>query len=65
MRASGRASDSELRADFESVSRSYHRLRNDVEQANSQQARADLDLVKGPYRDVAARMGEPDGAAGS
>jgi len=55
--ASGRASDSELRADFDQVTRSYQALRSEAQQLDSQEAHGALDLVDGPYHDVAAQLG--------
>ena len=54
--ASGRASDSELRADFEKVTRSYQALRDDVQRLDTPDAHADLALVDDAYHDVATRM---------
>jgi hypothetical protein len=55
--ASGRASDTELRADFDQVTRSYQALRSEAQQLDSEQATGALDLVNGPYHDVAEQMG--------
>ncbi|HLY52087.1 MAG TPA: hypothetical protein VKQ31_03670 [Steroidobacteraceae bacterium] len=64
--ASGRASDNELRADFDQVRGSYQRVHDALEHSNTAQARSELDLVNRPYRDVASRMGEsPPPASGS
>ena len=57
--ASGRASDSELRADFSAVTDSYDALRADAQQLNTTQATSAVGLVSGPYQDVAAQMGAP------
>ena len=57
--ASGRASDSELRADFSAVTDSYDALRADAQQLNTTQATSAVGLVSGPYREVAAQMGAP------
>ncbi|MGP8035640.1 MAG: hypothetical protein ACLPQ6_16040 [Steroidobacteraceae bacterium] len=54
--ASGQASDSELRAAFDKVTRGYETVHTDVERMDTQQAHADLDLVKDAYHDVASRM---------
>ncbi|HXZ60483.1 MAG TPA: hypothetical protein VEG26_09905 [Steroidobacteraceae bacterium] len=53
---SGRASEGELRADFDEVTRSYQALRDDVQRLDTQQAHADLALVNDAYHGVASRM---------
>jgi hypothetical protein len=63
--ASGRTSDSELRADFNQVTRSYQSLRDDVQRLDTPDVNADLALVDGPYRDVASRMSSVPGTPGT
>ncbi len=51
------ASDSEVRAAFDRVARSYHAVRDEVEHSESVQARRDLDPVTDSYRTVEREVG--------
>ena|SRR5579864_3560187 len=52
-----RASDSDVRAAFDRVSRDYHAVREDVERSDSRVARDDLQPVTQSYLDVERDMG--------
>src|SRR5215469_9713560 len=47
----------DVQSQFERVSESYHKLRADVEHANTQQAFSDMGPVTAAYHDVAHQMG--------
>ena len=51
------ASDSEVRAAFDRVSRSYHAVRDEVSHSDSLQARRDLGPVTDSYRAIAHELG--------
>jgi exonuclease VII large subunit len=53
---SGRASDSELQADFDRVTRSYQAVKNDANRLATPEAQADLELVNDAYHSVASQM---------
>ncbi len=52
-----RADDRDVKASFESLSRSYHTLRDDADRAESRTAQADLKPVTDAYLDVEREMG--------
>ena len=52
-----RASDGEVRAAFDRVSRSYHAVRDEVTHSDSRQARQDLVPVTNSYRAVEHELG--------
>ncbi|MBV8145004.1 MAG: hypothetical protein JO184_08355 [Gammaproteobacteria bacterium] len=52
-----RASDSEVRAAFDRVSRSYHAVRDEVAHADSLQARRDFAPVTDSYRAIEHELG--------
>jgi hypothetical protein len=54
------ADDRDVRAAFERVSQTYHRLRDDVERADSRQAQIDLRPITEAYLDVEREMGGYD-----
>lgn len=56
-----RASDSDVRAAFDRVSRSYHAVRDDVDRSDSRTAREDLRPVTQSYLDVERDMGGATG----
>jgi hypothetical protein len=56
---SGHASNGELRADFEQVTRSYEALRSDAQRLATPQASGAIDLVSGAYQNVATELGNP------
>jgi hypothetical protein len=59
-------SDANLSAQFKQVARSYHRFRDQVARANTQEARADLDTVTAPYLDVERDLGiKPESDSGT
>jgi hypothetical protein len=64
--ASGRVSNSQLKADFDQVTRAYEAVRSDVKQLNTAEAQGSFQPVKDAYHEVASRMGSaPAGAPGS
>jgi hypothetical protein len=52
-----RASDADVKAAFERVSRSYHLVRDEVDRSDSREAQADLQPVTEAYLDVERGMG--------
>jgi ketosteroid isomerase-like protein len=57
----GRSSDSDVQVAFDRVSRSYHAVRDEVQQTNSLQARRDFTPVSDAYHDIEQRLGvRPD-----
>ena len=56
-----RASDSDVRAAFDRVSRDYHAVREDVDRSDSRVARDDLQPVTQSYLDVERDMGRYTG----
>ena len=58
------ATDGDVRAAFDRVSRDYHAVRDDVEHADSREARIDLHPVTQAYLDIESLMrGYPAGRA--
>jgi len=55
----GRASDSDLQGYFDALSSSYDALRSDAKSLDTMQANSAVELVSGPYQDVAAQMSAP------
>ena len=58
-------SSAEVSAQFELVSQSYHKLREDADHTRTQQAYADLESVTAAYRDVQRDLGITPEAATS
>lgn len=58
---SATVSSDELSAQFDLVARSYHKMREDAEHANTQQAFAELEPVTAAYRDVKHDLGRAYG----
>jgi len=54
------ADDRDVRAAFERVSKTYHRLRDDVDRSDSHQAQVDLRPTTDAYLDVEREMGGYD-----
>ncbi len=56
-------SNADVSAQFDLVSQTYHKMREDAEHANTQQAYSELEPVTAAYRDVQHDLGRPYGAA--
>jgi hypothetical protein len=50
-------SSADVSAQFDRVSQTYHKMREDAEHANTQQAHAELEPVTAAYRDVEHDLG--------
>jgi hypothetical protein len=53
----GRASNSDVRAAFDRVSRSYHVVRDDVEHSEDREVRSDFKAVTDAYLDIERELG--------
>lgn len=58
----GTVSSADVTAQFDLVSQSYHKMREDAEHANTQQAQSELEPVTAAYHDVEQALGNTPGS---